>query len=226
MVATLVRGLFWYLNEPTRLLIRRDIVSFIRDPVQWSQVLIFFGLLAIYFFNLQRFYYQITRDFWRVLVSLLNLGATCLTLATFTSRFVYPQVSLEAQRMWVVGLAPITRRGLLLAKFVAAVAGSVLLAGGLVALSNWMLEMPTAVAVVQLLVAVLVATGLSGLAVGLGANVALNAALIPAFGALGAAWTTVVTQTLTAGLLWMHSRAVLRRRSASASVRGESDAKS
>ena len=68
--------------------------------------------------------------------------------------------------------------------------------------------------------------GVTVMAVGLGANVALNAALIPAFGALGAAWTTVVTQTLTAGLLWMHSRAVLRRRSASASVRGESDAKS
>jgi len=170
VVAALVRGFFWYLREPTRLLIRRDVVSFIRDPVQWSQVLVFFGLLAIYFFNLRRFYYQITGDFWRVLVSLLNLGATCLTLATFTSRFVYPQVSLEAQRMWVVGLAPITRRGLLLAKFVAAVAGTVVLAGGLVALSNWMLEMPTAVAVVQLLVAVLVATGLSGLAVGLGAS--------------------------------------------------------
>ena len=170
LVGALVRGLFWYLDEPTRLLIRRDIVSFLRDPVQWSQVLIFFGLLAIYFFNLRRFYYQITGDFWRVLVSLLNLGATCLTLATFTSRFVYPQVSLEAQRMWIVGLAPVTRRRLLLAKFVAAVAGSVLLAGGLVALSNWMLEMPMAVAAVQLLVAVLVATGLSGLAVGLGAS--------------------------------------------------------
>ncbi|MCK4299647.1 MAG: hypothetical protein KAX80_08940, partial [Planctomycetes bacterium] len=166
----LVRGVFWYLDEPTRLLIRRDIVSFLRDPVQWSQVLIFFGLLAIYFFNLRRFYYQITGDFWRVLVSLLNLGATCLTLATFTSRFIYPQVSLEAQRMWIVGLAPVTRRTVLLAKFVAAVAGSVLLAGGLVALSNWMLEMPMAVAAVQLLVAVLVAVGLSGLAVGLGAS--------------------------------------------------------
>lgn len=170
VVAALVRGFFWYLDEPTRLLIRRDLVSFIRDPVQWSQVLIFFGLLAIYFFNLQRFYYQITGEFWRVLVSLLNLGATCLTLATFTSRFVYPQVSLEAQRMWVVGLAPVTRRRLLVAKFVAAVAGSVLLAGALVSLSNWMLEMPAAVAGVQLLVAVLVAAGLSGLAVGLGAS--------------------------------------------------------
>ena len=170
LVGALVRGVFWYLDEPTRLLIRRDIVSFLRDPVQWSQVLIFFGLLAIYFFNLRRFYYQITGDFWRVLVSLLNLGATCLTLATFTSRFIYPQVSLEAQRMWIVGLAPVTRRAILLAKFVAAVAGSVLLAGGLVALSNWMLEMPMAVAAVQLLVAVLVAVGLSGLAVGLGAS--------------------------------------------------------
>jgi len=170
VVSLLVRSLFWYLDEPTRLLVRRDIVSFLRDPVQWSQVLIFFGLLAIYFFNLRRFYYQVTGDFWRILVSLLNLGATSLTLATFTSRFIYPQVSLEAQRMWVVGLAPVSRRRLLLAKFAAAVVGSMLLAGGLVALSNWMLGMPVRVALVQLLVAVLVAAGLSGLAVGLGAS--------------------------------------------------------
>jgi len=169
-VSLLVRGLFWYLDEPTRLLVRRDVISFLRDPVQWSQVLIFFGLLAIYFFNLRRFYYQVTGDFWRMLVSLLNLGATCLTLATFTSRFIYPQVSLEAQRMWVVGLAPVSRRRLLLAKFAAAVVGSMLLAGGLVALSNWMLGMPVRVALVQLLVSVLVAAGLSGLAVGLGAS--------------------------------------------------------
>jgi ABC-2 type transport system permease protein len=169
-VSLLVRGLFWYLDEPTRVLVRRDIICFLRDPVQWSQFLIFFGLLAIYFFNLRRFYYQVTGDFWRMLVSLLNLGATCLTLATFTSRFIYPQVSLEAQRMWVVGLAPVSRRKLLLAKFAAAVVGSMLLAGGLVTLSNWMLGMPVRVALVQLLVAVLVAAGLSGLAVGLGAS--------------------------------------------------------
>ncbi len=170
LVAGLVRGLFWYLDEPTRLLIRRDVLSFIRDPVQWSQVLIFFGLLAIYFFNLRRFYYHVSGEFWKLLVSLLNLGATCLTLATFTSRFVYPQVSLEAQKMWVVGVAPVSRRKLLMAKFVSALAGSVLLAGGLVGLSNWMLGMPVPVAVLQFSVAVLVGVGLSALAVGLGAS--------------------------------------------------------
>jgi len=169
LVSSLVGGLFWYLPKQTRLLIGRDVVRFVRDPVQWSQVLIFFGLLAIYFFNLRQFYYQIAGEFWKVLVSLLNLGATSLTLATFISRFAYPQVSLEAQRMWVVGLAPVSRRLLIIAKFLSALVGSVVLAAGLVGLSNWMLRLPWTVAAAQMLVAAMVAAGLSGLGIGLGA---------------------------------------------------------
>ena len=39
----------------TRLLIVKDLRLFRRDPVQWSQFLIFFGLLLLYFANVDRF---------------------------------------------------------------------------------------------------------------------------------------------------------------------------
>jgi len=36
-----------------RMLIIKDLKTFARDPVQWSQVLIFFGLLGVYFINMR-----------------------------------------------------------------------------------------------------------------------------------------------------------------------------
>ena len=35
----------------------------------------------------------------------LNLGACSLNLATVTTRFVFPQFSVEGKRLWIIGLA-------------------------------------------------------------------------------------------------------------------------
>src|SRR5438876_8952690 len=80
---------------------------FWRDTAQWAQSLMLFGLLAVYIFNLRHFTQQLTNPFWINLVSFLNLGACSLNLATLTTRFVYPQFSLEGKRLWIVGMAPI-----------------------------------------------------------------------------------------------------------------------
>jgi len=93
----------FFLPARIKLLVLKDIKTFRRDPVQWSQCLLFFGLLALYIVNIPRFGFGRLGAYWHNLVSLLNLAATCLTLATFTSRFIYPQLSLEGRRMWIIG---------------------------------------------------------------------------------------------------------------------------
>jgi ABC-2 type transport system permease protein len=80
---------------------------FWRDTAQWAQSLMLFGLLAVYIFNLRHFSQQLSDPFWTQLVSFLNLGACSLNLATLTTRFVYPQFSLEGKRLWIVGMAPL-----------------------------------------------------------------------------------------------------------------------
>ena len=52
----LFHRLFGFLPRPIRLLILKDLRTFVRDPAQWSQFLIFFGLLAFYFANIRRPY--------------------------------------------------------------------------------------------------------------------------------------------------------------------------
>ena len=166
----LLRALFWYLSEAERELILKDVRTFRRDVAQWSQFLIFFGLLAVYFVNIRRMGYDDYGAFWRNLVSFLNIAATSMTMATFTSRFVFPQVSLEGKRFWVLGLAPISRRAILRSKFAFSMTASTIISAGLIAVSDAMLRVQPFVFVLHMLTMVAICAGLSGLAVGLGAR--------------------------------------------------------
>jgi ABC-2 type transport system permease protein len=151
-----------------RHLVMKDIKTFRRDPAQWSQCLLFFGLLALYIMNLPRMHHILDQPYWRTLVSFLNLAATCLTLSTFTSRFVFPQLSLEGKRFWVLGLMPIESRTILWGKFVFAAGGSLLISGSLITASDLILGLPWWMFVMHLFVVLVACCGLSGLAVGLG----------------------------------------------------------
>ena len=154
---------------PSRLLLVKDLKTFLRDTAQWSQGLIFFGLLGIYFLNLRELAYPIGEYYWKNLVAFLNLSATCLTLATFTGRFVFPLVSLEGRRFWVLGLLPMPRRTLLWGKFWFSFLGGLLVSGTLIAVSDTMLAVPGLMALLHVFALVVICAGLSGLAVGLGA---------------------------------------------------------
>jgi ABC-2 type transport system permease protein len=90
-----------------RALIVKDGRMFWRDTTQWVQTLMLFGLLAVYVFNIRYFSEQLSTRFWIHLVAFLNLGACALNLATLTTRFVFPQFSLEGKRLWIVGMAPL-----------------------------------------------------------------------------------------------------------------------
>lgn len=165
-----MRVLFWYLTPGERELILKDIRTFRRDVAQWSQFLIFFGLLGIYFVNIRRMGYDEYGVFWRNLVSFLNIAATSMTMATFTSRFIFPQVSLEGKRFWVLGLAPLSRAAILRSKFAFSATACVLLSVGLIAISDAMLRVDAFIVVLHLATMIGISMGLSGLAVGLGAR--------------------------------------------------------
>jgi ABC-2 type transport system permease protein len=90
-------------------------------------------------------------------------------VCVYNSRFVYPLLSLEGRKFWVLGLLPLDRAQLVWGKFGFALAGALAVGEGLVMLSDVMLGMPwLAVGLHALAVAVL-AAGLCGLSVGLGA---------------------------------------------------------
>ncbi|QDU56467.1 putative ABC transporter permease subunit [Aeoliella mucimassa] len=163
--------LIWF-PQPVRLLLIKDWRLLRRDPLQWSQFLIFFGLLGLYFLNLDRFRSQgndISYISWVNMVSFLNLAVVGLILSTFTTRFIFPMISLEGQRFWVLGLLPLPRETILWSKFVFASLGSWLPCGLLILASDLMLQIEALVVGVHQFTCLLLCLGLAAIAVGLGA---------------------------------------------------------
>ncbi len=152
-----------------RLLIIKDLRLFRRDPVQWSQFLIFFGLLVFYFVNIRRFAYDAFSPSWVNLVSFLNVSVVGLLLATFTTRFTFPMISLEGRRFWVLGLLPVRRQTILWSKFILAVGGAAVPCSILILLSDLMLRVPPLFVLSHQMTCLVLCCGLSGIAVGLGA---------------------------------------------------------
>jgi ABC-2 type transport system permease protein len=147
----------------------KDVRTFWRDTTQWGQTIVLFGLLGVYILNLRHFSAQLNNPFWIHLVSYLNLGACALNLATLTTRFVYPQFSLEGKRVWMLGLAPLGLPRILLVKFWMSTLGSLAITLGLIVLSCRMLQLPAARVAFFAGAITCMTFALNGLAVGLGA---------------------------------------------------------
>ena len=156
-------------SPPVAALVLKDTRLFWRDPAQWIQFMIFFGLLCIYVVNLRNVAFNFQSPFWETMISYLNLAASALTLSTLTTRFVYPQFSLEGRRLWIIGLAPLGLRKILLQKYWMSCLTAMSITVVLMITSSLMLHLPWAkVAFFAGAIGVMSAT-LSGLAVGLGA---------------------------------------------------------
>lgn len=170
LLDALFHRLFPFLSKPVRLLILKDLRTFRRDPAQWSQFLIFFGLLAFYFLNIRRLGYNVEEPYWRNLLSLLNLAVTALILSTFTSRFIFPLLSLEGRNFWILGLLPLSRSSILWGKFAFASGLSMVVTEILIVLSDLMLRMSPAMIALHIGTVAILCLGLSAISVGLGAR--------------------------------------------------------
>ncbi|MFO0968036.1 MAG: hypothetical protein U0793_20975 [Gemmataceae bacterium] len=161
--------LLFFIDPQTRLLIVKDFRTFRRDPAQWFQVAIFLGLVTLYFSNVRRFYRSDIPTGFQNGISFLTLLATAFLTCAYTGRFIFPMLSLEGRKFWILGLLPLNRDRLLWGKFGFSATWCVLTSEFVVILTDVMLQMPWLIAVIHILTALVLALGLSGLSVGLGA---------------------------------------------------------
>ncbi len=161
-------NLFHWMDSDTRALLVKDARMFWRDTTQWGQLVLFFGLLAVYVINLRQFTSQLTNPFWLHLVSFLNLGACSLNLAMLTTRFGYPQFSLEGRRLWIIGMAPMGLARVVKAKYWLASCASLIVTLGLVVLSSCLLGLEWDRVLFFAAVIVVMTFSLNGLSTGLG----------------------------------------------------------
>ena len=147
----------------------KDLLVFLRDPSQWTQFLIFFGLLGLYFFNLGSLGYDQLDDTWANLIAFLNMFSLSAVMSSLSSRFVFPQMSQEGKTLWLVGLAPQSFTRLMMIKFVIAAGSLMLISLSLSSLSNAMLNVPEFGQRLTLVLMPSVSLALAGMATGLGA---------------------------------------------------------
>lgn len=147
----------------------KDIRIFTRDAAQWSQGVIFFGLLTVYFVNLRNLHYHELEVVWRNLISFLNIFGVSAVMCSFGTRFIYPQPSLEGQGFWLVGMSPTTMGRVLAAKFALAWGTLACVSLTLMGLSAAMLRLPGELTTVALVIAFSISLGVAGMSTGLGA---------------------------------------------------------
>src|SRR5207248_6317316 len=108
-------------------------------------------------------------------------------------------LSLEGRKFWILGLLPLPRERLLWGKFAFAATGGVMVGLALVTVSDLLLGMPAEAFALHLPTIAVLAVGLSGLSVGLGAIVPNFRETDPSKIAVGFGGTL----NLIAGLLYL-----------------------
>ena len=167
----LMEMLVFYLDKPTRILVVKDFRTFRRDPTQWVLLIIFGGLLLLGATNFRQ-YYQADLgggSYDSYVISLVNVAGTSVLLCAGLSRFIFPLISLEGRKFWILGLLPVKREQILIGKFAFAATGSVLIAETLILASDVLLRLPPQAIGIHALTVAVAAVGLSALNVGLGA---------------------------------------------------------
>lgn len=164
-----IQKVFFFLRPTDRLFLEKDIKIFLRDPVQWSQFIILLCLLLFYILNLRTLRYDEKALFWRQLVTTLNVMAIALINCTFASRFIFPMLSLEGKRFWMLGVMPLEKKGILLSKFVFALVVLTINSEILILLSCYMLRLPWQLSILFAIMMICFSLGSASLSVGIGA---------------------------------------------------------
>ena len=158
----------WFSPSDFRALLFKDLRTFLRDPAQWSQGLIFYGILGLYFINLRNLQYHTLSAEWRNTIVFLNVFSVSAVMCSVGARFVYPQLSLEGQGFWIVGMSPVSMGRVLVSKFVASLFVLMMISMGLMYVSVQMLDVDSNVKLCTLVISVAMSFTVAGMSTGFG----------------------------------------------------------
>jgi ABC-2 type transport system permease protein len=187
----LLRRVLAPLGTLRRELVLKELRVFFRDSTQWSQLILLAVLVVVYVVNIR--YLPLTGEgmtFFIVnVIPFLNLALSGFVLASIAARFLFPAVSLEGRTWWLLRSSAMSMRDLLWAKFWTGTLPLLVLAVGIVTVTNVLLEVSPFMFAVSVGTITLMTFAVAGLAIGFGTMYprfeSENAAQIPtSFGGL------------------------------------------
>ncbi|HJU89104.1 MAG TPA: hypothetical protein VJ672_06905 [Gemmatimonadaceae bacterium] len=153
-----------------RELVLKEVRLFFRDTTQWSQLILLAVLVLVYVFNIK--FLPLRGEgvtfFLRQTIPFLNLVLAGFVLASIAARFIFPAVSLEGRTLWLLKSSPMPMRALLWAKFWTGTLPLLLLAVGIVFVTNVLLQVSAFMMLVSVLTITLLTFAIAGLALALG----------------------------------------------------------
>ena len=151
----------------------KDVRTFFRDPTQWSQLLILGSLIVIYLFSVYSLPVDVVRgpymQSFKNALAFLNLGMAGFVMAGIAIRFQFTAVSGEGRAFWMVQSGPISPVRFLWAKALPGFLPMLVVGLVLVLASNVILDSPIALILIEGATTVVLAFGISGIAIGMGA---------------------------------------------------------
>ena len=146
----------------------KDLLIFIRDPIQWVQLSIFIILLTIYIFSLRKTPVYFTFPLWRTIVSFANFAYISFVLATLGVRFIFPAISLEHSGIWFLCSSPFSFKKIIKLKYFSNLLTAVIIMEGLLIFSNIFIKTDQHMYVVMPLIALFIAASLVSINLGFG----------------------------------------------------------
>jgi len=138
-----------------------------RDPSQWSQLLVLLALAGVYLVSTASI--EVEGQRFRDAIGTLNVAFLGFLLAGVGVRLAFPVVSLEGEGYWLLRTGPIRVAGVLAAKFAYALPPLLGLGVGLGVAQATLLDVSTNLASASIVAGALAAVAVTGLGVGLGA---------------------------------------------------------
>jgi len=171
--STFLRVILFFFRGSSAALAEKDIVTFIRNVGQSSQVLLLFAITVIYLFSIKALpvdWGSTISIKLRYIISFFNIGLVGFVITAVATRLVLPLVGSEGRAFWIIRVSPLSMRKFLWNKFFTAFVPLTIFAEGLIVISNIFLGVNAWFMILSIGTCSVLVASITGLAVGLGAS--------------------------------------------------------
>lgn len=157
---------FTALGRPGAVLVK-DNRLLMRDPTQWSQLLVLIALAGVYLVSTSSIQVDLQR--FRDVLGAINVLFISFLLSGVGIRTAFPIVSLEGEGYWLLRTGPLRSRQIVVAKFLNALPAMLLMGVGLGVAAALLIDVSPTLVIASPLAGLSAAVAITGLGVGLGA---------------------------------------------------------
>jgi hypothetical protein len=165
-----MRGLVRFARPSLRPVLEKDLLAFVRDPSQWSQLVLLFGIAVIYIINAQ----ALVKGFEpfprakTIIISGMHVGLVTFIAAGLGARFAFPQLGLEGPAVWMLEGSPLSPERVVRAKYLATLPVCCGFPSAVAAIGGVVVGLPPLLWLLTTLLVVVVSASLAAYGVGRG----------------------------------------------------------